>query len=244
MNNPWAGHWHSHPAGYWHALRRRRGGSRLLWFVFGAGAATFWIKSHEAHEWRSRCWRDRIPQDAYPVPQALPPAYANSSAATAQPEEHTGEKECKKRRGWGWSSREGYKSWPSPPPAQEAQAQAAATPAPAPAPHVLPAPMPTDRWEEERHRVQQLSKQATDTISELSEATLDSVLTTVQTLKVKLAEARKEREQHLQQMQSIKDEQYKMFEEWRRQHEKQQQEQPQAQQQPPKPRYPVDFTAA
>ena len=64
--------------------------------------------------------------------------------------------------------------------------------------------MPSDRWEEERQRVQHLGKQATDTvsppfsapthsgrspdhviqISELSEATLDSVLATVQSLKV------------------------------------------------------------
>lgn len=51
----------------------------------------------------------------------------------------------------------------------------------------------------------------------------------------KLAEARKEREQHLQQMQSLKDEQSKLFEEWRKQHESQQQ-------QAPKPRYPVDFS--
>ena len=51
-------------------------------------------------------------------------------------------------------------------------------------------------------------------------------------------EARKEREQHLQQMQSLKDEQTKLFEEWRKQHESQQQQQ----QQSPKPRYPVDFS--
>ena len=53
-----------------------------------------------------------------------------------------------------------------------------------------------------------------------------------------MAEARKEREQHLQQMQSLKDEQTKLFEEWRKQHESQQQQQ----QQSPKPRYPVDFS--
>ncbi|TFY64392.1 hypothetical protein EVJ58_g2666 [Rhodofomes roseus] len=76
-------------------------------------------------------------------------------------------------------------------------------------------------------------------------ATLDSVLATVQSLKVKLAEARAQREQHLQQMQALKDEQYKMFEQWRKQHEEQQKQQQQAaQQQPPKPRYPVDFTSA
>ena len=54
--------------------------------------------------------------------------------------------------------------------------------------------------------------------------------------------ARKEREQHLQQMQSLKDEQAKLFEEWRKQHESQQQQQQQTASQSPKPRYPVDFS--
>ncbi|EPS94568.1 hypothetical protein FOMPIDRAFT_1091077, partial [Fomitopsis schrenkii] len=154
--------------------------SRLLWFLIGAGTTAFWIKSHHAHEWQVRnCWRDRIPQDAYPPP----------SAAQGQTQ-----------------------AMPTGAPAVPAQPSS-------PTPHVLPPPMPTDRWDEERLRVQNLGKQATETISELSEATLDSVLATVQSLKVKLAEARKEREQHLQQMQSLKDEQTKLFEEWRKQHD-------------------------
>ncbi|KAH9839872.1 uncharacterized protein C8Q71DRAFT_892487 [Rhodofomes roseus] len=195
MHNPWAGH--PYPAEYWRSFRHhRRGGPRILWFLIGAGTATWWFKSHQAHEWKTRhCWRDRIPQDAYPMPSGAPPAAYNASQAEEQKREYG------KRWGWSWSSKDGHKSWQSPPPAQE--------------------------------------------ISELSEATLDSVLATVQSLKVKLAEARTQREQHLQQMQALKDEQYKMFEQWRKQHEEQQKQQQQAaQQQPPKPRYPVDFTSA
>jgi len=90
-------------------------------------------------------------------------------------------------------------------------------------PHVPPPPMPVDRWDEQR--VQALGKQATDTISELSEATLDSVLATVQSLKTKLAENRAQREQHLREMQALKEDQYKMFEEWKKQQEQRSQQQ-------------------
>ena len=197
MHNPWAAH--PYHAAYWRAFHRRRGGSRLLWFLIGAGTATLWIKAHHAHgpEWHTRhCGRDRIPQDAYPPP----------SAAQGQADDLKREKE---RRRWGWwGSREQGAPWQNPPPQPQAQAQTASTSAPAapaqsapPTPHVLPPPMPTDRWDEERMRVQQLGKQATETvspppstahrdahpagqISELSEATLDSVLATVQSLKV------------------------------------------------------------
>ncbi|KAH9924748.1 uncharacterized protein B0H18DRAFT_955357 [Fomitopsis serialis] len=238
MQNPWAGH--PYPAEYWRGFRRHRRAPRLLWFLIGAGTATFWIKSHQAHEWKARhCWRDRIPQDAYPVPSGSgAQAYATGNTPGAEEQK----RECGRRWGWSWSSKDGHRPSQSPSSVQETPAATVPGQAQAQAPHVLPAPMPTDRWDEERHRVQALGKQATDTISELSEATLDSVLATVQSLKVKLAEARTQREQHLQQMQTLKDEQYKMFEEWRKQHEKLQQEQ---QQQPaPKPRYPVDFTSA
>ena len=201
MHNPWAGY--PYHAANWRAFRHRRGGSRLLWFIIGAGTATFWIKSHQAHEWHARnCWRDRIPQDAYPAP---------SAAAQGQAEEMKREKDCR-RWGW-WGSRDSWGPWQAPPPqVQQAQAQAqaqaaspgnpaaSAQPSP-PTSHVLPPPLPTDRWEEERMRVQSLGKQATETvsppffalhqdahpavqISELSEATLDSVLATVQSLKV------------------------------------------------------------
>lgn len=160
MHNPWAGHpYHN---AYWRGFRHRRGGgSRLLWFLIGAGTTAFWIKSHHAHEWQVRnCWRDRIPQDAYPPP----------SAAQGQVEETKREKDC--RRGW-WGSRESWGPWHAPPSqVQQAQTQAMPTGAPAvpaqpssPTPHVLPPPMPTDRWDEERLRVQNLGKQATETVS-------------------------------------------------------------------------------
>lgn len=39
---------HGNPAQIVHHIRRR-GPSRLLWFVLGAGATTLWLKSHQRH---------------------------------------------------------------------------------------------------------------------------------------------------------------------------------------------------
>ncbi|RDB20886.1 hypothetical protein Hypma_012062 [Hypsizygus marmoreus] len=49
-------------------------------------------------------------------------------------------------------------------------------------------------WNEEKERVLALSQKAGDKMTELSEATLDTVLQTVEVLKAKLAEHRAERE--------------------------------------------------
>jgi len=216
-----------HP--YAHSWRsvRHRGGSRIFWFVFGAGAATFWHKSHEAHEWRARhCFR--LPQEAYPAPSVLPPSIRStevspSSIAVDAVDDSEPKTEASRRSwGWSWSSDKGYKSWGQQPRAQ-LPAQPEAQLMPQAPPHVPPPPMPVDRWDEQR--VQALGKQATDTISELSEATLDSVLATVQSLKTKLAENRAQREQHLREMQALKEDQYKMFEEWKKQQEQRSQQQ-------------------
>lgn len=146
-NNPWVGHYPY--AAYSRAFRHRRGGSRLLWFIIGAGTSAFWIKSHQAHEWHARhCGRDRIPQDAYPPPSSL--------------EETRREKDWR-RSGW-WGSRESWGPWQAQAQTEAAQTSAPAVPAQS-SPHVLPPPMPTDRWDEERLRVQNLGKQATETVS-------------------------------------------------------------------------------
>jgi hypothetical protein len=50
-------------------------------------------------------------------------------------------------------------------------------------------------WEMENDRIRDISKQAGDTVTELSMATLETLLTTVDTLKAKLAENRARREQ-------------------------------------------------
>ncbi|GLB41884.1 hypothetical protein LshimejAT787_1004840 [Lyophyllum shimeji] len=53
-------------------------------------------------------------------------------------------------------------------------------------------------WNEEKQRMAELSRSAGDKLAELSEATLDTVLTTVEVLKAKLAEHRAERDKQLQ----------------------------------------------
>ncbi|KAJ7281799.1 hypothetical protein C8J57DRAFT_1173799 [Mycena rebaudengoi] len=50
------------------------------------------------------------------------------------------------------------------------------------------------QWEEEKIKLQAFGKQAEEAMTQLSEATLDSVLTTVETLKQKLVEHRAERQ--------------------------------------------------
>jgi len=55
------------------------------------------------------------------------------------------------------------------------------------------------KWEEDKARMLELSRQAGDTMTDLSEATLDSVLSAVETLKLKLAEYRTQRQQQQQQ---------------------------------------------
>ncbi|KZT10082.1 uncharacterized protein LAESUDRAFT_810363 [Laetiporus sulphureus 93-53] len=224
---------------------RHRGGRffpRLFWFVVGAASASFWIKTHQAADWKDRhCWRACISQKAYPPP-------GENAAATMDTErrrawggwhQHDGPwgrkdgladnangTDGERRRGWGgWHHHHdgpwGRKDAPAAGPTQDAQQ--ATLPAQSPPliqpPHVPPPPMPSDRWDEDRQRIQALGKQATDTISELSEATLDSVLATVQNLKMKLAENRAQREEHMKQMQALKDDQMKMFEEWKKQYE-------------------------
>ncbi|OCH93673.1 hypothetical protein OBBRIDRAFT_278185 [Obba rivulosa] len=109
-------------------------------------------------------------------------------------------------------------AYPPPPsappmiPSAEQQSEAPVKPA-------LVLPMPTEKWDEDKVRAAALSKQASERFSELSEATLDAVLNTVQSLKAKLAEHRAEREQQweqLQQLQAMREEQAKQFEEWRK----------------------------
>jgi len=53
-------------------------------------------------------------------------------------------------------------------------------------------------WDEEKERVMAVGQQAGDKLAELSEATLDTVLTTVEMLKTKLAEHRAERDKQLE----------------------------------------------
>jgi len=50
------------------------------------------------------------------------------------------------------------------------------------------------QWEEEKLKLQAIGQQAEDVMAKLSETTLDSVMTTMEALKQKLAEHRAQRE--------------------------------------------------
>ena len=101
---------------HWHPMYRcSRGASRLVWFVLGAGTATWWQAHKEYHGWYEarHCGRDRIPQNAYPAPGAPPPLPNAQQPAPGQenqqPQLAPGAMDKWDRWGWGhW----GKGSWP------------------------------------------------------------------------------------------------------------------------------------
>lgn len=145
------GHW-GHWGGRW---RPYRGPSRLLWFLFGAGMATWWIKGKECREYKVKhCMRNRIPPEAYPPPASaqqaqrqLGPAPDAPSPAAVEPRRWPDEHHWHGRRWeWGW-------------PPQMKDGQPGATPG-------LP-PKPADGWEDEAQQLQRMTQQATETVSPL-----------------------------------------------------------------------------
>ncbi|KAI0741902.1 hypothetical protein C8Q80DRAFT_1196945 [Daedaleopsis nitida] len=99
---------------YWHHMhpyrRCGRAYSRLFWFLLGAGTATWWNYHRESHAWSEarRCWRDRIPQNAYPAPGVQGQENSSSNSGNAPPPA-PGTVDKWDRWGWGhW----GKGSWP------------------------------------------------------------------------------------------------------------------------------------
>ncbi|KAI9064100.1 hypothetical protein FKP32DRAFT_1685529 [Trametes sanguinea] len=259
-----------HP--YWyHGHRCGRGTSRLFWFLLGGATATWWYTHHDVHAWQERraCWRDRIPQDAYPAPGAVPPpplaTNQQAPGAQTQPQQdHRWER-------WGWGSwgreqhqqqqqqqetqsprdRWGWGSWGRDARAQQqpqhTQPQQQPQDAPASVPNTVPVqpqapPQSPPRWggpweregawgspgplpggmEKMGREEKDIVQQATDTITELSEATLNNLLITIESLKSKLAEHRAQREQQERELQALREAKFKQFEEWQRHVQEQQ----------------------
>lgn len=118
----------------WHHHNWHRGPSRLIWFVFGAAAATAFIRHREAEGFAVRhCSRHRIPQDAYPPPG----------------------QEQKVVESWRWPNASSPK-YPQPP--------AAATAESAPAHAIPMQKPADGQWDEEKQRLQRISEQATETV--------------------------------------------------------------------------------
>ncbi|KAI0820827.1 hypothetical protein BC628DRAFT_827622 [Trametes gibbosa] len=207
---------------YWHWGRMYRCGrttSRLVWFGLGAFVATWYHAHHGLRSWHeSHCSRYRIPQQAYPPPSTSAPADGSppqdADAIQAQPGQGD------RKHGWGWGGwgrehqheggRPGWGQW-----GRDAQREGMWG-APPPPP---PMPIPGEKgYPNEKDIVQQ----ATDTITDLSEATLNNLLVTVESLKAKLAEHRAQREQQERELQALREAKFKQFEEWQRQLEAQQ----------------------
>ncbi|KAL7280783.1 hypothetical protein ACG7TL_005727 [Trametes sanguinea] len=274
-----------HP--YWyHAHRCGRGTSRLFWFLLGGASATWWYTHHDVHAWQERraCWRDRIPQDAYPAPGSVPPPPpATSQQAPGAPVQPNGGGQTQpqqdhrwERWGWGSWSREqqqqqqqqenqsprerwGWGAWGRDARAQQPQQQqqppqGAQAPFPTPTPAQPHAPMQSPPraggpWEREGawgppgplpatmekagREEKDIVQQATDTITELSEATLNNLLVTIESLKSKLAEHRAQREQQERELQALREAKFKQFEEWQRHMQEQQAREEQKKQQEP-----------
>ncbi|PIL24990.1 hypothetical protein GSI_12877 [Ganoderma sinense ZZ0214-1] len=217
-------HWH-------HAHRCGRATSRLFWFFVGAGTATWWHCHKEFHAWQHAhaCGRDRIPQHAYPAPGAAPPPPSPTPATAADAQGPTpGTVDNRDRWGWGhgwghgwgnWGKENGNGpngngnwdrwGWGNRGPNGNAKPEGAWGPG-----------TPSEKAPEK-----DIMEQATDTIADLSEATLNNLLVTVESLKAKLAEHRAQRDQQERELQALRDAReakFKQFEEWQRQQEQEQ----------------------
>lgn len=154
--------------------RRGRGGSRILWFLIGAGTVTWWSCHKEAHSngrYFSHCYNPHI-RPGPPPPQIA----SDNSVAHRQWQE----------RLRNFNNMPPATNSPFPPPpgvqwgfGQQLQAQ---------------------QWEEEKERMWALGRQAGDSVrslpfiifllsdsvlqmAEMSETTLESILTTVEALR-------------------------------------------------------------
>jgi len=159
---------------YYHMHYFHRGPRRLVWFILGGVAATWWIKHKEmrAHErYMGYCARQ-------PIQPAAPPAPAPSPEMNGNAPSQNQNTNVPPRTHWGGNPEAHYEA-------------SRATPSPPP----MPFGWSNQQWEEEKEKMWAMGRQAGDTMSELSESTLENVLSTVESLKAKLAEHRAEREQ-------------------------------------------------
>nr|VWO94676.1 DHA14-like major facilitator [Ganoderma boninense] len=212
-------HWH-------HAHRCGRATSRLFWFFVGAGTATWWHCHKDYHAWQyaHACGRDRIPQHAYPAPGAAPPTPTPTPATAADEQGPTpGTIDNRDRRGWGHGWGRGWGQWGNEngngangngnwevgvgQPRAEREREAGR-------------PMGPRHLASEKAPEKDIMEQATNTIADLSEATLNNLLVTVESLKAKLAEHRAQRDQQERELQTLREAReakFKQFEEWQRQ---------------------------
>ncbi|CAK5273954.1 unnamed protein product [Mycena citricolor] len=164
--------------GYPHSFHSWHGPRRFVWFFIGAASATLWMKHKEAHRYPNdryfgHCYRPAVPAlqpraDATPPPASPDaPMSPTSSPPVSLP----------------ISSR-----------AAEISSAVNHMP-PASLPWGYPESHRERQWEEEKKKLQSITRQAEDVMTKISEATVDTMLTAMEALKVKLAEHRLQREE-------------------------------------------------
>ncbi|KAI5987056.1 hypothetical protein EDD15DRAFT_2520782 [Pisolithus albus] len=132
--------------------------SRILWFLIGAGAATWWHHSPAMRDHHSPYWPSLMQQQRRAALQDQPP----STGVGSEPGPY-------QERDARWR--------PHGPPSSGAMAG-----------------WNQQEWEENKERLRNMQKRVGEAMVDMSESTLDSIVSTAETLKARLAERRARRE--------------------------------------------------
>ncbi|KAI0343212.1 hypothetical protein BDW22DRAFT_1356816 [Trametopsis cervina] len=175
-----------HPAGHWHRALHWHRPSRILWFIIGATSGAWFMKNRECIE-------------HYHVKHCMRPSISKEAYPPPQPA-------SQERQGF-WRERHPFLA-----PTQTPEGSVGPAVAPSPSLHV---PVTADGWDEEKQRLMNIKQQATNSLMEFSEEGLDSLLTSMESLKTRLAERRAQREKEARE-QAEREADFKEFEEWKR----------------------------
>ncbi|KAI6023587.1 hypothetical protein BKA83DRAFT_4261594 [Pisolithus microcarpus] len=138
-----------------------RPASRILWFLIGAGAATWWHHSRAMRDHHSPYWPCLMQQQRRAALQDQPPITSTGSEPGPYQERDAR---------WGWRPH-------GPPPSGAVMAG-----------------WNHQEWEENKERLRNMQKRVGEAMVDMSESTLDSIVSTAETLKARLAEHRARRE--------------------------------------------------
>ncbi|KAJ7733247.1 hypothetical protein DFH07DRAFT_845864 [Mycena maculata] len=165
---------------YSHGFHSWHGPRRAVWFIIGAASATMWMNHKEAHrQTHERYFGHCFRPPVLPMQPRPPVDGAAPSPTVDEPAQ--------------WRPRDIPNAINNIPPA--------------PLPWGYPESHRDRQWEEEKLKLQAIGKQAEDVMTKLSEATLDTVMSTMEALKLKLAEHRAQREAAQRQLEEQLEEQ-------------------------------------
>ncbi|KAG2157836.1 uncharacterized protein EDB93DRAFT_818988 [Suillus bovinus] len=140
-----------------------RGPSRIVWFVLGAGVATFWNCSHKMREHRAQYFPCVMqPHRVEGSGENTTPIYSKPDASGPAPQEHRWNFIYKRQHDHNGDGTMGFNQ---------------------------------REWEEDKERLKEIQKRAEDAMLDMSESTLESIVSTVEALKIKLAQHKAQREQ-------------------------------------------------